>query len=313
MFIVPKERPSFKNLNSYYLDIDRLFEHFQGEYGAGCIHFYSSSHECIIFFDQYEILDGVFRQDKERFQGPGTVDRLNAASRTENFAIDVYEIDGEKIHLWATTPSAVALYKDLTTEFTDLKGLLGKMASEGLTGFIDIAIGKGIESGILFMMNGKICGGSYSWKDAPVGGTREDTELLISKAIESGSVLDVNRLSLESREGREGRQEDVSKGPSEIMKSLEELLIKIEDLVSANKGIKVPFSQILKKKFLEKADKYPFLDPFAAEFQYSSKRIRYTGDVAEDFLARGIKESVKEIAGEMDLLPAMAEILDRLH
>lgn len=312
MLVVPKERPSFENLNSYYLDINKLFEHFQGELGAGCIHFHTSSHESVVFFDQHEVLDGAFQDNQEQVRGRETLNRLNDMVKAQNFAVDIYEIEGDIIYLWANTPSAEELYKGLTTEFTDLKGLLKKMASEDLTGFIHIAIGEGNESGILFLMNGKISGGSYSWKHAPVGGTKEDTELLISKAIASGGTFDVNRLSLKGKRGGGDKKEDISKGPPETLKLLEEVLAGLEELVSSKRGFKGSFSQVLRRKFLEKANKYPFLDPFAAEFQYADRKISYVGDAAEELVLKATKECVREIGEEMGLLSKMGDILKRL-
>ncbi|MBW2000100.1 MAG: hypothetical protein JRJ29_19330 [Deltaproteobacteria bacterium] len=313
MLLVPKETPSFENLNSYYLDIKRLCEHFQGAYGAGCIHFRSPSPECVIFFDQHEILHGVYQDGKKTVLGQDAFYRLIEESRNQNFAVDIYEIEGEKIYLWANTPSATELYKGLTTEFADLKELLKKMGSEGLTGFIHIVIGNGNESGILFLMNGKISGGSYSWKYPPVGGTREDTELLINRAVEAGAVLDVQYLPLEHRGGDGSPPRDQSKALSETMKTLEDLLVHMEDLLSSRNKGKMSFSHILKKKFLEKANQYPFLDPFAREFQYSSKKIRYEGDDPPEMVAKGVKEVVKEIAEESGLLAEIEELLNRVH
>ena len=43
MIIVPKEEPAVENLNSYYLDIRKLIEHYQGEIGSACIHFEAPS------------------------------------------------------------------------------------------------------------------------------------------------------------------------------------------------------------------------------------------------------------------------------
>ncbi|MBW2137309.1 MAG: hypothetical protein JRH06_07100 [Deltaproteobacteria bacterium] len=312
MLVVPKERPSFENLNSYYLDIDKLFEHFQGEFGAGCVHFHSSSHESVVFFDQHEVLDGVFQDNEEQVRGRETLNRLNHMAKAQNFAVDIYEIEGDIIYLWANTPSGEELYRGLTTEFTDLKGLLKKMASEDLTGFIHIAIGKGNESGIVFLMNGKICGDSYSWKHAPVGGTKEDTELLINKAIESGGTFDVNRLSLKGKSGGGDSKEDISKGPPETLKLLGEVLAGVEELVSSKRSFKGSFGQLLKKKFLEKANKYPFLDPFAAEFQYTDRRVRYVGDAAEEIVVKAVKECLGEIGEEAGVLPKMGDILKRL-
>ena len=64
MIIIPEKKPVVQNLNSYYLDIKRLIEHYQGELGSGGIYFKSSFAEGAIFFDEDTILNGTF-QNKE--------------------------------------------------------------------------------------------------------------------------------------------------------------------------------------------------------------------------------------------------------
>jgi len=309
MLIVPKEKPFIENLNSYYLDISKLLEHYQGELGSGGIHFRSSSAEGVIFFDKDEVLNGVFRGSDGEVTGREALDHLLEQVARDNFQIHVYKIDEEKVHYWANTPSAKELYRELSTEFTDLEGLIKKMGTEGFTGFINIAIGKGEEGGLLFFMNGQINGGSYSWAEGVVNGTEENNALLIRKTVETGGSFDVIEIPLSREEVGSEPKKPLPKHSSGTIRSLEVLLGLLERGIKSNKKIKAPFSKLLKKKFVEKANKYPFLDPFVAEFEYSDHKISYVGDASEKDLAKGVIESVKELAEELGILP---EIMGKL-
>ena len=64
MIVIPKENPIIGNLNSYYVQIERLIEHFQGEVGCGCLYFKSLSSEGILFFDKDEILNEINSGEK---------------------------------------------------------------------------------------------------------------------------------------------------------------------------------------------------------------------------------------------------------
>ena len=100
---------------------------------------------------------------EHRFAGQKAIERLLEAGDDYNFSVNIYEIGTEEIYFWASIPAAEKIYKDLSTEFTDLEGLIKKMRSEKLTGYIDVSIGSGKEMGLIFLINGKIMGGSYSW------------------------------------------------------------------------------------------------------------------------------------------------------
>ena len=90
-------------------------------------------------------------------------------------------------------------------------------------------------------------------------------------------------------------------------------MIIFERVVNSEKKIKNDFTLLLKNKFLEQAGKYPFLDPFAAEFEYSDHKVVFTGDPGEKELLKGVTDSVKELAEEMGLLGRLKEELQSLQ
>ncbi len=296
MIVIPKEKPVIENLNSYYLDIRKLVEHYQGQLGAGGIHFKSPAAEGVIFFDKDELLGGVFRDRERNIRGKEALDSIIEASSQYNFVISIYEIAQNKIYFWANIPDAKKIYKNLSTEFTDLEGLIKKMASEKLTGYIEVIINNGSEGGLVFFSDGEIIGGSYSWGKGEVSSLKENKEILVVKTKDSGGVFHVSRIEASKRpvDGEINRNEQ--KTAADILIVLEELLQIVESEAAKKKNIERDFNSLLKKKFVEKADKYFFLDPFADEFKYSAGKITFTGEATDEELLRGVAESVKEIA-----------------
>jgi hypothetical protein len=90
---------------------------------------------------------------------------------------------------------------------------------------------------------------------------------------------------------------------------LEALLRVFERVIASNREIKSNFNTILKKKFVEKADEFVFLDPFAAEFQYADQKITFKGDANDKELIKALTECVKEIADGLGVLPMLKEEL----
>lgn len=305
MIIIPREKPVIENLNSYYLDIRKLFEHYQGEIGSGGIHFKSPSAEGVIFFDKDELLSGIFKDKEREIKGKGAIERLIEMADDMNFTINVYSIDLEKVYFWANIPAAKDIYKDLSTDFTDLEGLIRKMGSEKLTGYIDVSISDGKEGGLIFFINGEIIGGSYSWGKGEVNGSKETQDIIIQKTKESGGIFHVSRIPLPKGEVESESKEASQEISSDVLTYLEELLGIFERTLASNKEIKINFDTLLKKKFMEKADKYTFLDPFAAEFEYSARKISYAGDASDEDLISGVIEAVKELADELGILPQL--------
>jgi hypothetical protein len=298
MLIIPKENPDIGNLNSYYLDITKLIEHYQGELGSGAIYLKGPGEEGAIFQDK----DG-------EFGGKTAVKRLMDATGDSNFVIDIYGIDPEKIYFWANVRGAKKIYKNLSTEFTDLEGLIKKMSTEKLTGYIDISINNGEEGGLIFYNNGEIIGGSYSRGKGELNGSKDSQKKLIEKTKQLGGVFHVSEISLTKKKETNEPLNIRERPTSNVLRALEELLGIFERMVTSDKKIKTDFHTLLKKILIEKADKYAFLDPFAGEFKYSHRKITFLGDASDEDLVNALIESVEDLAGELGILPMLADKL----
>ncbi len=305
MIVLPREKPVLKNLNIYYLDIEKLVEHFQGEIGSGGVFFKSPSAEGVIFFDKDEVLNAVFQDKQVQLEGAKAIDRLVRAGGHDNFTVDIYRLSAQEVYFWSSIPGAEKIYKDLSTEFTDLEKLIKKMSSEKLNGYIDVSIGDGKEAAMIFIINGKIIGGSFSWDRNQSADSQTNQELLIAKTRQSGATFNVGRISLaRMQEEKEGSTVNAP-ASGHVLSMMEEFLRIFENTVSANKKLKGDFSKLLKKKFVESAEKYAFLDPFAGEFDYSDRKISFSGTAGDQELVRGVMESVSELARELGLMPGL--------
>jgi hypothetical protein len=310
MIILPKEKPVIEELNSYYVDIHKLFEHYQGEIGSGGIYFQSPGAEGALFFDQDELLNGCFQDKVGEMSGKEAIDRLTEAALDHNFIISVYQFDSEMVYFWANIPLAKRIYKDLSTEFTDLDGLIKKMGSEKLTGYIDVSIGKGNESGLIFFNDGICIGGSYSWGEGELSSSKESQHLLIKKTKKFGGIFHVSRIPMPTAGvAKPSRETAPAENAATILTIIGELLEAFENLVETNKRIKVDFGSLLKKKFIDNAEKYSFLDPFAAEFEYLNREIAFYGDASDRELATGVAACVVELAEDLGMLPRLRDKL----
>ena len=84
---------------------------------------------------------------------------------------------------------------------------------------------------------------------------------------------------------------------------IEDLLKIFEKTVSTRKKMRPDFNKILKMKFVENAEQYAFLDPFAAEFEYADQRIRFSGIASDQELVDGVTHSLTQLAQELGLVP----------
>ena len=310
MVVIPKQHPVLENLNVYYLNVKKLLEHFQGEIGSGGVYFKSHAAEGVIFFDQNELINGFFQDRDIKISGSEAIERLLAAGDNYNLTVNIYEIGAEEVYYWAGIPTAEKIYRDLSTEFTDLEGLIKKMSSEKLTGYIDVSISDGQETGLLFLMNGKMMGGAYSWSNGSPSPSQKNRDLLVQKTKELGGSFNVCRIALNNLEKNNEPDLEQQRPPQRVIAMLEELLAIFEKLVGSKRKKSMDFQKALRQKFVQHAERYAFLDPFAGEFEYFDQRIKYSGQTSDAHLVDGVFTMVKEMALELGLLSTLIEKLD---
>jgi hypothetical protein len=302
MVALPKDDPLFVNLNTYYLDVNKLIEHLQGEVGSGGVLFRSYRAEGALFFDQDEVITGIFESSEESLSGQAALHLLTDPQQPYNFNVCVYRIGPEDVYFWASLPNAEKIYKDLSNEFTDLDGLINKMGSERLTGFIEVQFVEDNSRGMIFLINGRTVGADTSWSDDTVGGQKALRDDIVQKTKTQDAVFNVCQIPITRPETAEEEPSEPMKASEDVIFALEEFLSIFEETVRGMRRSHIDFKRLLKHKFVENAEKYAFLDPFAAEFEYENHHIRFNGNATGKELSRGVIFSVLELAEELQLL-----------
>ncbi len=341
MIIIPREQPVIEGLNSYYLNIHRLMEHYQGEVGTGGIYFKSPAAEAAVFFDENNILNSCYYDKKEVLRGEGALDRIIESASVNNFFVSVYHVPAERVYFWANLSNAEALYTDLTSDFTNLEALILKMESEKLTGYIEVDLSPKAQGGFLFFYNGEVIGGSSGGSGGGVDRTTGYREDLIERSRKTSGRFHVRRIALEKisalsspvsahqpapvvkptvkpatilKPGPPSKPAPAPKpaasDPDRALQMLQALLSLTERLVYSSRKSRADFATLLKQKCMEKADRYEFLDPFAGEFQYRNGRVSFSGKASPKQLVVAVVECVRDIVAGLGMLSSYGKYLE---
>ncbi len=308
MILFPKDSPIIENLNSYYLDIRKVFEHYQGQTAAGAVHFKSPAMQGVVFFDETEPLWGQVETREESFHGEKAVTRLIEAVSKFNFTLGVFEIPPEKLFFWTHLPDARTIYDNLSPEFTDLDGLVRKMAAEKFTGVIEIKGQKEAKSGAILFENGEILDVISPMIAPDLSSNAERLESLAAASRNGGSfsVRQVVAEPAPDSDPASSSEQDESEGGDYAM--LEELMDIFERAVSS---LKKDFRSLFRRRCIDNADRFDFLDPFVGEFFYENKRISFTGDAGEEALTRGLLDTLNELADDLNISAQVRHALKR--
>lgn len=337
MIIIPREEPVVQNINSYFLKIESMVEHYQGEIGTGGIYFKSPVAEAAVFFDEDNLLNSHYLDKKERLLGAAALTKIIVTSAINNFNVSVYHIKPDRVYFWANLAQAEPVYGNLSSEFTDLEALIKKLEGEKLTGYVDVQLDQDAGGGLLFFFNGEVIGGSSARGEGHLDRSVAYRDDMIARTRRSGGVFNVSRIQLKnistiqmpaaktapSKSEKSTPRPTPAKAPPaksagsapgtdsvRILEMLQMLLTLLERVIKSNRKLKVDFETFLNKKFVEKADKYEFLDPFAGEFRYANGRIFYSGKADNEELVKAIVECVKEIAVSLGIIGIFGKYLE---
>jgi hypothetical protein len=315
MIIFPRLNLIINDLNSYYVDLPKLLEHYQGLVNSGCIYFKSISSEAIIYFDDENIINGVLIEKNKIIKEQLAINNLIDGFNTKNYSISIYEISQDFVTFWANIYDSIIIKKNILNNFSDLEVLFKNYCLEKLTGSLEIK-NQANSLFIFFFLNGNMFLGSSSEDNWQL----LDYKIILNKLKESCSldinntklIINIKNTSLKQRvllanfENANTNFINVIKNasvepPLKFIELLQNLMILFEKYFDNNKKNREFFDKLLKKKFIEKVDKFAFLDPFSAEFEYIDGKITFTGSENHQNLANSVIECLNEISNENNM------------
>jgi hypothetical protein len=315
--LIPETQPVFRGLSSYYIDVTKLLEHFRLSNATGCILFSSSDTNGVVFYSKNKIINQFCSAAGKKYFGNDAISALVKIAELRECKIDIYNIEEKQILFWANLSKAQTLYDNLTTDLTDLGKLVRKVETEKITGIIEVSIKNGTKPALMLFYQGLLVGTHRPWVDEQVTNDESVVDYLRRETSRHGGsfcvkTIPVDEVIAESQSNAvSDRESEVT--AAEILTVVGEMIYALESLVSERLKGHDPFSLILKKKFIDKVDVYPFLDPFADEFAYGERKVRFDGDASPVELSHAVGRCLLEIADDYRLKVDLEREFSRLR
>jgi hypothetical protein len=310
--ILPKGRAAYENLNTSFIDFDELVEDLRANSFTGYVEVSFWGYEGVLFMDSGSIVNAVEEIDSTRTTGQGAVIGIMQQAQEKNGSVSVYPLPAEMVTMLASVLRSEVVHSDLNTDFTDLGQLVAKLQSEGHTGYLEMTMRGGVGTAMILMRSGEVVESILSSGTEVLSGI-EVARRIIERASSLGAVFNVYRTSVE-----EAFQET-----AEIMAGLDlpeslavwqSILAAVESVVDG-KSSHGSFLDTFKDVLVDKAEEYPFLDPFAGDFQYGEGLITYQGPASKDFnpaLAGCLNATLARVAESLPKENLLADVRDAL-
>lgn len=314
---VPKGRPVHENLGTSYVKVGALLADLQVREFTGYVHIGLRGYDAYVFIDGGQIVGAVEQTETAARSGSEAVDGLLVRSEQRDGTVSIYEHGAATVQAIAGIFDGTPVYRELSSDFTDLDKLVRKLALDRESvWYVEVVATEELGVGVIHIHDGRP-DGVYSPLDSPTLHGAEAIAAMLAVAGSSGATFNVYatpagpavspvaetaeespRLTVvpvvetapPPRPAPPPVSEDVD-ATAPLVMLMSEVIATVEAAVTAREGAGT-FAIELRSGLLEVADRYPFLDPFAAEFEYHAGEIVFLGAVDPEELAVGLGEAL---------------------
>ncbi|MBI5043283.1 MAG: hypothetical protein HZC10_05535 [Nitrospirae bacterium] len=307
--LLPKGKAVHENLNTSYTNLNVLLHEFSGSGFTGYVSIHFWQYEAVLFLERGSIINAVSEGNAKK-TGQDAVNAAMNKAKEKDGTISVYQLSEETITMLSSAVEGDAVHRNLTTDFSSLDKLIVKLKSESHTGHIEVAIKDNSGNGIVFLHSGEPVEAILSDENGAVQSGSDTLNSIIAKAAKEGAVFNVFKANLSKIKSGGHIKIDGA--------DVKDLLLLIQEIFSGAERVvdsmfkKGDFVFALKKASTDIADRYPFMDPFAGEFDYKDGKLVYAGGAEAKKLLEGSTEALKVMLNEFSARASENGILPKI-
>lgn len=311
--IFPKGQMVYENMNTSFTNFGELLLNLSANSFTGYVRISFLDYEGILFLDGGNVVNAVEEAEGKRATSQKAVNSITRHAKERDGAISVYRLSAEMVTMLASVVKSAVIYENLTTDLTGLDKLVAKLQGEDHTGYIEVEMKDGKGSGIIFIQTGDPIESIFSTNGDVVSGSQ-----VLPQMIETSSKMgasfnvykaDAKKIFAESTEIMAGFE------LPQLLEVWQEIIATVERVVDRLSSTG-HFVNAFKDTLIEKAHDYPFLDPFAKEFEYKKGTIDFQGESVKDFskgLGECLSATIGNLAAKMPEADLAAEVRTELQ
>jgi hypothetical protein len=307
--IIPKGQAIYENMNSSFAQFGALLAEQKTNHLTGYIRVTAWDYEGILILDNGTTVSAIDETNGRRASGTSAAERIATQAREKDAALSVYRLSDEIAELLAGLYNSELLYKDLASDFTSLERLIAKLKEERHTGYIEIRMTRNQGAAVIFLREGEAVE-SFFANDGDVFSGLKTLDQIIQSA-EEGALFSVYRADLAQVYKRNVKLDD-SFARQEMLSLWQEVLKTIEAAVDDRLKQEL-FLTAFDRARIDQAKNCPFLDPFAAEFEYQEGQIRFNGQATVAELNEGLSQCVAQTVRTLAAEPMNKGLLGKLQ
>jgi hypothetical protein len=297
--IFPRGSALYENLNTSFTQLDAMLAELQNNQFTGYVQLTGWEYEGNLLFDTGRIVNANETSKDRQRRGPSAAESIAVKGREKDNAVNVYRLSAEVTQLLANLFTSEALYKDLSNDLTGLDKLIAKLQNEKHTGSVEVRWTQGKDAATILLREGQVIECAWFSKGAVVSGAAT-LERIIQAAAGAPAFFTVYRTDLTRVYSAELNLADSFARPG--MLALWQTVLQLVESTVDRLAKSGTFNVAFRRACIAQATTHPFLDPFAAEFEYRDGQIKFEGQTTiarfNAGLSQCLAQAVRDLAAQ---------------
>lgn len=315
--IFPRGEVRHQNLLTAYTNLSALISTLKHEGFTGMVEAEFPNQRGAVFIRTGEVINAEIKSKDgtKRTIGQEAFEMLLSFSNQKDGVLHVYQFLPEQVTIVAKNLQYEMVFQGLSTDFIRLDRLLTKLKEEGHNGFMEIFNKENRPLGILFLEGGEPIEMFITPGSGPSIFGRKSIPPLVESANKQGLIFNVYRIPgkiqekpkeipeepfKEGLKKEEGLVRKEGRDLEEVISILQDLLFNLEKITDSLTHKGGTFLRAFKRSLIERSEEFPFLDPFAGEFEYREGMIRFDGQVELNEFWKGMVQSLQTTLSNLE-------------
>lgn len=272
--LYPQGKTVIGDLKTSFVNIDGVLQELKNEKFTGYVKISSDNYDGLVIYENGDPVESVenYADGRPRVEGSEAMTNVIAKTKEGGGLLNIQELPSNVVNMMLRAIHSKVVYKDLLSEFTQIKNLLVTLKTKQITGHVEIEMNDGAGEAFIFLEDGKLIESLFSSGDGTTFSGKKGLAKILEVANEVGYVMNV--FQAESKEFQSGKI-DIGKkkeappepeDPTELLEIVEKIVQSIDQSLQKMLG-KGKFRDAFLQAVFQKANDYPFLKSLGTNIQ----------------------------------------------
>ncbi len=299
--LYPQGKTVIGDLKTAFVNIDGVLQELKTEKFTGYVKISSDKYNGLVIYENGDPIESVenYTDGRPRVEGSEAMTNVIARTKEGDGLLNIQDLPSNVVNMMLRAIHSKVVYKDLLSEFTQIKNLLVTLKTKQITGHVEIEMNDDAGEAFIFLEGGKLIESLFSGGDGTTFSGKKGLAKILEVANEVGYVMNVFQAErTEMDKGPITGKPDAPEAPedpTELLEIVEKIVQSLDQSLQKMVG-KGKLREAFLQAVFQKSNDYPFLKSLGSNIQ-TGKGYVLDEAVSLDDIVFGISDVLDQTVG----------------